>query len=114
MAAEIAAEAVATFPRADDSGVSDHDPPLRVMALHALLYCERLFYLEEVEEIRVADANVYAGRRLHVERLPLEDETPELRSLEVSSQDWGLVGKVDAVRRRDGAWVAYEHKKGRC
>ncbi len=35
-----------------------HEPPLRIMALHALLYCERLFYLEEVEEIRVADANV--------------------------------------------------------
>lgn len=35
--------------------------PLRVMSLHALLYCERLFYLEEVEEIRVADASVYAG-----------------------------------------------------
>jgi CRISPR-associated protein Cas1 len=84
------------------------------MALHALLYCERLFYLEEVEEIRVADANVYAGRRLHVERLALDDETPELRSFEVSSEAWGLVGKVDAVRRRDGAWVAYEHKRGRC
>ncbi|MFV0444414.1 MAG: type I-MYXAN CRISPR-associated endonuclease Cas1 [Planctomycetaceae bacterium] len=90
------------------------EPPLRVMSLHALLYCERLFYLEEVEEIRVADANVFAGRRLHVERLPLEDETPELRSFEVSSEAWGLLGKVDAVRRRVGAWVAYEHKRGRC
>ena len=91
-----------------------HEPPLRVMALHALLYCEWLFYLEEVEEIRVADANVYAGRRLHLERVSLDDETPELRSFEVSSDAWGLVGKVDAVRKRDGAWVAYEHKKGRC
>ncbi len=35
---------------------------LRVMALHALAYCERLFYLEEVEEIRLADAAVFAGR----------------------------------------------------
>ena len=43
------------------------EPPIRVMALHAMLYCERLFYLEEVEEIRVADAAVYAGRRLHVD-----------------------------------------------
>lgn len=42
-------------------------PTLRVMALHALAYCERLFYLEEVEEIRIADAAVYAGRRLHEE-----------------------------------------------
>ena len=38
------------------------EPLIRVMALHSLAYCERLFYLEEVEEIRVADANVYAGR----------------------------------------------------
>ena len=91
-----------------------NEPPLRVMALHALLYCERLFYLEEVEEIRVADAAVYAGRRLHVEVAAPDDETPEQRSLEVSSERWGLLGKVDAVRRRDGAWVAIEHKRGRC
>lgn len=90
------------------------EPPLRVMALHALLYCERLFYLEEVEEIRVADGNVYAGRRLHDDVVPLDDESPEHRSMQVASETWGLLGKVDAVRRRDGAWVAYEHKKGRC
>lgn len=88
--------------------------PLRVMALHALLYCERLFYLEEVEEIRVADAAVYAGRRLHDDVVPLDDEAPERRCVEVASEIWGLVGKVDAVRRRDGRWVAYEHKRGRC
>jgi CRISPR-associated protein Cas1 len=40
---------------------------IRVMALHALVYCERLFYLEEVEEIRVADERVWAGRTLHQE-----------------------------------------------
>lgn len=90
------------------------DPPLRVMALHALLYCERLFYLEEVEEIRRADAAVYAGRRLHDEVLPADDETPERRSVEVQSETWGLMGKVDAARKRDGAWIAYEHKRGRC
>jgi CRISPR-associated protein Cas1 len=84
------------------------------MALHALLYCERLFYLEEVEEIRVADAAVYAGRRLHDDVVPLDDESPEKRAVEVSSDTWGMFGKVDAVRRRDGAWVAYEHKRGRC
>ena len=50
------------------------DPTIRVMALHALAYCERLFYLEEVEEIRVADAAVYAGRRLHEELAADEGE----------------------------------------
>ena len=39
--------------------MSEIDPvPIRVMALHALVYCERLFYLEEVEEIRLADERV--------------------------------------------------------
>ena len=90
------------------------EPPIRVMALHAMLYCERLFYLEEVEEIRVADAAVYAGRRLHDDVTPLDDESPEHRRVEVASENWGLTGVVDAVRRRDGVWVAYEHKRGRC
>ena len=45
----------------------------RVMVLHAVAYCERLFYLEEVEEIRVADERVLAGRILH-ETLP--DDQP--------------------------------------
>ncbi len=98
----------------DPAAAAADEPPLRVMALHALLYCERLFYLEEVEEIRVADAAVYAGRRLHDEVLPLDDESPERRSVEVASEAWGVFGKVNAIRRRDGAWVAYEHKRGRC
>ncbi len=91
-----------------------NEPPIRIMALHALLYCERLYYLEEVEEIRVADAAVYAGRRLHDDIAPLDDESPEKRSVEVASERWGLFGKVDALRRRDGVWVAIEHKRGRC
>lgn len=97
-----------------DVAAPDDEPPIRVMALHALAYCERLFYLEEVEEIRVADAAVYAGRRLHDDVVSLDDETPERRSLQLSSEAWGIFGKVDAVRRRDGQWVAYEHKRGRC
>lgn len=44
---------------------SEHEEPLRIMALNALVYCPRLFYLEEVEEIRVANDSVYAGRTLH-------------------------------------------------
>jgi len=94
--------------------VSPPEPPIRIMALHAMLYCERLFYLEEVEEIYVADANVYAGRRLHDDVVPEDDISPEKRSFQVSSETWGLTGKADAVRKRDGQWIAYEHKKGRC
>jgi len=88
-----------------------HAPPLRVMALHALAYCPRLFYLEEVEEIRVADARVYAGRELHA---ALEaDEDGEPTQLELDDPALGLIGKVDALKRRDGSLVPYEHKRGR-
>src|SRR3954468_20661537 len=87
------------------------DPPLRVMALHALEYCQRLFYLEEVEEIRVADARVYAGRELHASLGDGEDG--ERTELELADPALGLVGKVDAIRRRDGSLLPYEHKRGK-
>lgn len=86
---------------------------LPVHALHALSYCERLFYFENVEQIRVADAAVYAGRRLHVEIERDEDAGEEL-TLEFESARWGLKGRVDCVRRRDGTIIPYEHKRGRA
>jgi len=89
------------------------EPPLRVMSLHALAYCERLFYLEEVEEIRVADDAVYAGRTLHEELRQAEEERGEWTSVDLASETLGLVGKTDCLRRRDGSLIPYEHKRGR-
>jgi CRISPR-associated protein Cas1 len=88
------------------------DQPLRIMSLHALAYCERLFYLEEVENVCVADERVYAGRRLHVE-LGREEDEEEWLTLDLESERWGLKGRIDCVRRRDGRIVPYEHKRGR-
>ena len=85
-------------------------PSIRVMALHALAYCERLFYLEEIEEIRIADDAVYAGRRLH-EELAADEE--EIVSLILESETLGIRGKVDCLRRRNGQLIPYEHKRGR-
>jgi CRISP-associated protein Cas1 len=90
--------------------MDDATPLTRVMALHALAYCERLFYLEEVEEIRIADASVYAGRRLHEE---IAADEGEIVSLVLESEALGLRGKVDCLRRRDGRLIPYEHKRGR-
>jgi CRISPR-associated protein Cas1 len=88
------------------------EPPLRVMSLHALLYCPRLFYLEEVEEIRVADGAVYAGRELHASLAAADGEAWE--KFELSSPGLGLFGKLDALKRRDGHYLPFEHKRGRC
>ncbi|GAB1540967.1 type I-MYXAN CRISPR-associated endonuclease Cas1 [Scytonema sp. NUACC21] len=85
---------------------------IRVSALHALAYCPRLFYLEEVEELYTQDAAVYAGRRLHTEIEKQEEE--EWEELFLESEELGLRGRVDALRTRNGETIPYEHKRGRC
>jgi CRISP-associated protein Cas1 len=85
---------------------------IRVSALHALAYCPRLFYLEEVEELYTQDAAVFAGRRLHAELEKQEDE--DWDELFLESPELGLRGRVDALRTRDGQTIPYEHKRGRC
>jgi CRISPR-associated protein Cas1 len=91
--------------------LDSHHPPVRVMALHALAYCRRLFYLEEVEELRLADRRVFSGRHLHA-ALEATEEGQSV-SLDLASDTLGLIGKVDCVRRRDGSYLPYEHKRGR-
>jgi CRISPR-associated protein Cas1 len=88
------------------------DSPIRVESLHALLYCERLHYFQEVEGIRVVDGAMYAGAELHESLATDEDEAWE--ELQLSSPELGLVGKVDCLKRRDGEVLPYEHKRGRC
>ncbi len=93
-----------------DMEISDpHSPLIRVMALHALEYCERLFYLEEVEGIRLADEAIYAGRRLHEQ---LHNDYNEYLTIELQNEDIGLKGKADCVRARDGCLIPYEDKRG--
>ncbi len=76
--------------------------PLRIMSLHALAYCERLFYLEEVEEMRVADKRVYAGRRLHVEIEKKEDSRTRKGS---------VLAQPDVVRRKKKSATGDETQK---
>ncbi|MEB3884066.1 type I-MYXAN CRISPR-associated endonuclease Cas4/Cas1 [Lyngbya sp. CCY1209] len=89
----------------------DNSDTLRVCALHAMAYCPRLFYLEEVEELYVQNRSVFEGRRLHAELERLEDG--EWEDLFVADETLGLRGRVDALRLRSGELIPYEHKKGR-
>ena len=85
---------------------------LSVAGLLALVYCPRLFYLEEVERLRVADERVFAGRRAHVEQLPSEEGRVERLTFE--SETLGIQGTLDLLRYRDGGLVVYERKVGRA
>lgn len=85
---------------------------IRVNALHALTYCPRLFYLEEVEELYTEDDAIFAGRRLHAE---LEKNSgSEWENLSLESESLGLRGKVDAIKTKQGKLIPYEHKRGHC
>jgi CRISPR-associated protein Cas1 len=101
-----------TLEQISPAAPSETQPTIRVSALHALAYCPRLYYLEEVEELYTQDAAVFAGRRLHVE-LEAEEEG-EWADLFLESVELGLRGRVDALRTRDGQTIPYEHKRGRC
>ncbi|MDG7011936.1 MAG: type I-MYXAN CRISPR-associated endonuclease Cas1 [Nitrososphaerota archaeon] len=78
-----------------------------------MAYCERLYYLEEVEQIRLADASVYAGREMHG-RLERSGTAHGHRLFSFASGRLGLAGQVDAVHHREGGWIPYEHKRGRA
>jgi CRISPR-associated protein Cas1 len=84
---------------------------LRIISLHDLVYCHRLFYLTEVEGLQAPNDAVFAGRELHAALAA--DEDGERTQLELEDPALGLVGKVDALRRRDGSLIPYEHKRGR-
>lgn len=92
--------------------VIDGEALLRTESLHALMYCPRLFYFQEVERIDCPNERVYAGRELHESLAAEEGESWD--TLELSSPSLGLFGKVDCLKRRDGQMTPYEHKRGRC
>jgi CRISPR-associated protein Cas1 len=91
--------------------LDSHTPMMRVESLHALAYCRRLFYFQEVERIEVPHDRVYAGRHLHA---ALEaDEEGDATRVELTSDALGLTGVVDCLKRRDGSYLPYEHKRGK-
>jgi CRISPR-associated protein Cas1 len=78
-----------------------------------------LFYLEEVENMRLADEAVYLGRAMHEELASdspkTEDGKPRGHKLfYLDSARFGLKGRVDAIHHRNGSWIPYEHKRGRA
>ena len=94
---------VIAIPASDPSELAG---TIRVSALHALAYCPRLFYLEDVEELYVQDAAVFAGRKLHEELAEVAEGewvelTLESEALGLSAPSGSLpcAQTSDAVRR---------------
>ncbi len=96
----------------DGAVVVSDDEVLTVAGLHAYVYCPRLFFLEELEKLRLADYAVAAGRRLHAE-LAKDAAEGTWERVVLTSSTFGLTGRVDVLRRVDGQLIPYEHKRGR-
>ncbi len=90
--------------------IESHEPPIRIIGLHDLSYCHRLFYLTEVEGLQAPNDLIYAGRELHASLAA--DEDGEQTQLELADPELGLSGKVDAIRRRDGSLHALRAQAG--
>ena len=90
----------ALLPRSDvSSGTSDSrselavaldEPPIRIMALHALLYCERLFYLAQ----QPVSAQFYSGGKA----TKLADVSALAPYLEDAPRDFLAVRERDMAR----------------
>ena len=61
-------------------------------------------------EVHTLEAEVESSSASESDRPPGEGE---LLRLTLESEQWGLTGKVDCIRRRDGLLIPYEHKRGR-
>ncbi len=75
--------------------------PCASMALHALAYCPRLFYLKRSRASASPTTASSPAGELHA---ALDaDEDGEAVNMELASPALGLTGKVDCLRRRDGS-----------
>jgi CRISPR-associated protein Cas1 len=92
--------------------------PARMINEYA--YCPRLFFLEWVDSLWASNADVAEGDRRHrrvdagggAAPLPDEGELKTARSVELGSEQLGIVAKLDLVEGADGGVVPVDVKKG--
>lgn len=91
--------------------------PLR--ALNQVGYCERLYFLEYVDAVMPTNEYVEDGlfehRRVNnpdLENITRKDgDTLKTRSVSLSSEKWGLTGKLDLIEEKGGQVYPVEYKR---
>lgn len=97
-------------------------PLLPVRRLHNFVYCPRLFYFQWVENVFVENADTAAGSAMHRHvdvPTQIKENMPDvlasgitLNSLEISSEELGLVGVVDVAEAVGQGVELVDYKKG--
>jgi CRISPR-associated protein Cas1 len=91
--------------------------PLR--ALNQVGYCERLYFLQYVDAVMPTNEFVEDGlfehRRVSGDELAnvtrKDGDALQTRSVSLSSEKWGLTGKLDLVEEKDGRVYPVEYKR---
>jgi CRISPR-associated protein Cas1 len=89
-----------------------------VRALSNYIYCPRLFYLQHVEGVFIADKATAEGTALHrtvdtpTELPPGEAPPKTLRSLHLDSPTLGITGVIDICYENEGGIDIVDHKRG--
>ncbi len=89
--------------------------------LNEYVYCPRLFFLEWVDQMWAANADVAEGLRRHrrvdsgggAAPLPSEGTIIAARSVDLSSERLGITAELDLVEAADGGVVPVDTKKGK-
>src|SRR5438128_7150630 len=89
-----------------------------VRALNQVTYCQRLYYLEYVESVMPINEHVEDGLFQHrrvddpgLQHRPRKDGSiVHTRSVQVSSTQLGLSGKLDLLEEKDGQVYPVEYK----
>ena len=94
---------------------------LPVYCLNAFVYCQRRFYYEYVEGLSLVNEDVAEGQIKHrrVEEgtgktTQPDAETLQTRSLHLSSEKYGITGKIDVLEEKSGECYPIEYKKRTC
>src|SRR6266545_5848621 len=103
----------------DTSLAAPPDSLTPVRALNQVSYCPRLYYLQYVESVMPVNEHVEDGLFQHrrvsdpdLQNKTLKDGTSETtRSVTLSSERLGLIGKLDVLETRDGESFPVEYKR---
>lgn len=101
------------------------DGTLPVRMCNELVYCERLFYLMHVQGLFSESVDTIVGSRQHDARkqrktkglktqsfIDSNELEPISRSENLSSDSWGICGKMDLLEADDKQLIVVEYKKG--
>lgn len=105
-----------------ETPLTDHTPLIPLRMLNEYVYCPRLSYLEWVQGEFAHNADTVDGAIKHkrvdkgsgkLPENPEEVEKVHARSVSLSSEQWGITGKIDLVEGEGKAVTPVDYKRGK-